>query len=183
VSVSEFESLKIEYVDRIKHVYSEYRTNDEELNFAQTVTESAETIVIKTDAEETGVIVFTEQAVYHFRTFRADYLGHASRTLVSLLYHFRINVPIEFILSHQSLTIYLSGNKIVAGEEEYPIELRENLFEMVEPVQWMMSSTVLDMVIRLANDYEIEPIEVVESAIKLIAERKMEQEIGVTKEE
>lgn len=163
--------VDIQYIDRIKHVYSEFRTNDEELAYAESVTDGAETIEIVTDESgETQVIICTAQSVLHFRTFRTDYIGHASRTLVGLLEHFRVRLPIEFVVTNHDMTIYLNGNKVVVEETEYPIEVRDDVYELVEPVAWMISSTILDMIIRLADQYQISHEEVVESAIRLIGE-------------
>ncbi|WP_074693733.1 hypothetical protein [Alicyclobacillus hesperidum] len=156
---------RVEYVDRVKHVYSEYRTNDEELAYALTIEEEAESIDVTTKDGVTNVTVFTQQAVYHFGTFRADYIGHASRALVELLQHFRVNLPIEFVVAHQTFHVYLTGEKIVAGEREYPIAPRNEGYELVESVEWMMASSVLDVVLRLAAEYEATPEEIVESAI------------------
>lgn len=179
IAIEAQEWIRVDFVERIRHVYSQYRTNDEELNFAESILEPAETIEITADleSETTKVTVSTEQAVYHFRTFRSDYIGHGSRTLVSMLQHFRVVLPLEFLVAHKSLTVYLTGNKIVAQDTEYPIDLREDYYEMVEPVEWMMSSSVLDVVLRLANEYQVQPVEIAESAMKLIAEKR-DLEIG-----
>jgi len=163
--------VDIQYIDRIRHVCSEFRTNDEELAYAESITDEAETIEIITDETgETQVIVSTAQSVLHFRTFRTDYIGHASRTLVALLEHFRLRLPIEFMVTNHDMTIYLTGNKVVVEESEYPIEIRDDVYELVEPVAWMISSTILDVIIRLAAKYQISHEEVVESAIRLIGE-------------
>ncbi|GMA59484.1 hypothetical protein GCM10025858_39880 [Alicyclobacillus sacchari] len=103
---------RVEYVDRVKHVWSEYRTNDEELAFALGIEEEAESVDVSTKDGATNVTVFTTEAVYHFGTFRADYVGHASRSLVELLKHFRINLPIEYVVAHQTFHIYLTAGKL-----------------------------------------------------------------------
>ncbi|MCF8563981.1 hypothetical protein LLE49_04425 [Alicyclobacillus tolerans] len=163
--------VDIQYMDRIRHVFSAFRTNDEELAYAESITDEAETIEIITDeSHETQVIVSTAQSVLHFRTFRTDYIGHASRTLVALLEHFRVRLPIEFIVTNHDMIIYLTGNKVVVGNSEYPIEVRDDVYELVEPVTWMISSTILDVIMRLADEYQISHEEVVESAIRLIGE-------------
>lgn len=156
---------RVEYVDRVKHVWSEYRTNDEELAFALGIEEEAESVDVSTKDGVTNVTVFTTEAVYHFGTFRADYIGHASRALVQLLQHFRINLPIEFVVAHQTFHVYLKGEKIVAGEREYPIASRSEGYELVEPVEWMVASSVLDVILRLAEEYEVTPEQIVESAV------------------
>ncbi|WP_054967405.1 hypothetical protein [Alicyclobacillus ferrooxydans] len=171
----------IQYIDRIQHIYSNFATNDEELAFAKSVEEQAEMIEVAVDeSEETQVTVSTAQAVYHFRTFRTDYIGHASRTLVDLFEHFRVLLPIEFIVANRAMTIYLTGNKVVVGEAEYPIEVRDGLYQLVEPVQWMISSTVLDVIVRLAKEYQISYEEVVESAIRLISEPQPPQHTSLS---
>jgi len=156
---------RVEYVDRVKHVWSEYRTNDEELAFALGIEEEAESVDVSTKDGVTNVTVFTTEAIYHFCTFRADYVGHASRALVQLLQHFRVNLPIDFIVAHQTFHVYLKGGKIVAGEKEYPIAERSEGYELVEPVEWMIASSVLDVVLRLAEEYEVTPEQIVESAV------------------
>ncbi|WP_051663150.1 hypothetical protein [Alicyclobacillus macrosporangiidus] len=157
--------IEVQYIDRVKHVFSHYRTNDDELSYAQTIDEEAETIEVSTTDGTTTVTVFTTQAVYHFGTFRADYIGHASRALVELLRHFRVNLPIEYVTAHQTFTVYLNGQKVVAGEREYPIAARSGVFELVEPVEWQISSAVLDTILRLAEEYNVTPVEIVESAV------------------
>ncbi|MFX4303685.1 hypothetical protein ACOJUR_15695 [Alicyclobacillus tolerans] len=157
---------QITYIDRVKHVTSEHRTVNEALSFAQTIEEKAEQIRILTANEHTEVTVYTEAAIYHFDQFRADYVGHASKALLSLLEHFGVYLPMTYLTAHQSMDIYLQGNKIVTAEEkEYPIARRGGLYELVEPVQWMISSEVLDTIYQLAQTYDLSPVELVESAV------------------
>ncbi|EJY57309.1 hypothetical protein C7445_1309 [Alicyclobacillus sacchari] len=156
---------RVEYVDRVKHVWSEYRTNDEELAFALGIEEEAECVNVTAKDDKTDITVFTTKAVYHFSTFRADYIGHASRTLVELLRHFNINLPIEFVVSHQTFQVYLTGEKVVAGDHEYPIAYRSEGYELVESVEWMIASSVLDVVLRLAEEFEVTPEQIVETTV------------------
>ncbi|MCL6441900.1 MAG: hypothetical protein K6T83_00295 [Alicyclobacillus sp.] len=164
-AISVENAIEVQYIDRVKHVYSHHRTNDEELAYVRTIDEMAESIEIQTADDKTSVVVFTPQTVYHFTTFRADYIGHASRTLIEALEHFRVRIPIEFVTAHQTFTIYVNGSKIVAGEQEYSIALRGEIYELVEPVQWFVSSAALDTILRLANEYTVQPVELVESAV------------------
>lgn len=157
-------NIEVQYIDRVKHTYSHQRTNDDDLAYAKTIADEAESIVIQSKDDATTVTVETVQGVYHFSTFRADYVGHASRNLVKLLEHFRVSLPLEFLVAHKSLTIYLTGQKIIIGETEYKIELRNTHFELVEPVEWLISSAILDVVYRLADKYKVQPVEFVESA-------------------
>lgn len=158
--------MQTTFVERVKHVTSEHRTVDEALSFAQTVEEKAEQIRILTANEHTEVTVYTEAAIYHFDQFRADYVGHASKALLSLLEHFGVYLPMTYLTAHQSMDIYLQGNKIVtAVDKEYPIARRGGLYELVEPVQWMISSEVLDTIYQLAQTYDLSPVELVESAV------------------
>lgn len=136
-------------------------------------------VAVVDESEGSEVTVSTAQAIYHFRTFRTDYIGHASRTLVDLFAHFRICLPIEFIVSNREMTIYLTGNKVVVGETEYPIEAREGQYQLVEPVQWMISSSILDVIVQLAEEYQISFEEVVESAIRLISEPQPPQQTSL----
>lgn len=166
------DSTEVEFVERIKHVHSRFRTNDEELSFALTIGEVAETIeVVSVESDDTKVIVFTREAVYHFYTFRTDYVGHASRTLVELLVHFEVNLPLSFIMAHRTFTVYLSGDKLVSGDDEYPIAKRNEGFELVELVTLPYTSRILDTILRLSETYEVEPVEVVETAVTLVYER------------
>lgn len=170
--MSDAESIETQFVERIKHVHSRFRTNDEELSFARTIGELAETIeIVSEETDSTEVRVFTREAVYHFYTFRTDYVGHASRTLAELLAHFEVNLPLSFIMAHRTFTVYLSGNKVVAADEEYPIAKRSDGFELVEFVTLPFASRVLDIILRLTEAYEVEPVEVIETAVTLIAER------------
>jgi hypothetical protein len=174
VQATDIETLKVEFIERVKHIFSQHRTNDEELDYARTITESADVIEIVTSAEQeahTEVIVSTPEAVYHFRTFRADYVGHASRTLVELLAHFHVNLPIDYVIAHKSFTVYLHGDKVVASEKEYPIAERAEGYELVEMVQWKISAAVLDIIYRWADKYQVEPIEFAESAVRLMDDR------------
>lgn len=173
--------INIQYIDRIQHMYSNFATNDEELAFAKSVEEQAEMIEVAVvdESRESEVTVSTAQAIYHFRTFRTDYIGHASRTLVDLFAHFRICLPIEFIVANREMTIYLTGNKVVVGETEYPIEVRDGQYQLVEPVQWMISSSILDVIVQLAEEYQISFEEVVESAIRLISEPQPPQQTSL----
>ncbi|WDL99692.1 hypothetical protein [Alicyclobacillus sp. ALC3] len=158
--------VRIEYVDRVRHVFSEHRTNDEELAYALTIDEPAESIDIKTLNDATTVEVVTPQTVYHFSTFRADYVGHASRTLVQLLEHFHVHLPIEYLTAHQTFTVYVKGERIVSEDEkEYPIAKRADQYELVEPVTMMMSREVLDTVLQFAEEFSVMPVEIVESAM------------------
>jgi len=177
--MTDAESIEIQFVERIKHVHSRFRTNDEELSFARTIGELAETIEVVSEASEnTEVRVLTREAVFHFYTFRTDYVGHASRTLAELLAHFEVNLPLSFVMAHRTFSVYLSGNKVVAAEEEYPIAKRSDGFELVEFVTLPYASRILDMILRLAETYEVEPVEVIETAVTLIAERTAEPVLG-----
>lgn len=161
--------VKVEFVDRIKHVYSVMRTNDEELQFARSIKEPVETITISMqEDDDTLVTVSTVQAVYEFHTFKSTYVGHASRTLVELLEHFGLRISLEFLLAHPVLTVYLNGNKIVSNETDFPIEARNGGFELVEPVNWMISTSVLDILDRIATEHESLPEEVVENGVAIL---------------
>lgn len=175
-------SVQTTFVERVKHVTSEHRTVDEALVFAQTIEEKAEQIRIQTANEHTEVTVYTEAAIYHFEQFRADYVGHASIALLSLLEHFGVYLPMTYLTTHQSMDIYLQGNKIVTAEEiEYPIARRGGLYELVEPVQWMISSEVLDTIYQLAQTYDLSPVELVESAVgTLVRLRQISLEQSIT---
>lgn len=171
------DSVTVEYLERIKHVHSHFRTNDEELAFARTIEEVAETIqVTPFEEEHTEVAVYTAQGVYHFATFRTQYMGHASRTLIELLEHFHVRLPMEFVIDHQGFTIYLDGHKVVTKRSEYVIEPRDGFFELVEPVEWMISTGVLNLIEQMAEAYQISPVEVVENAVRLIAEPAIEED-------
>ncbi|WP_054967148.1 hypothetical protein [Alicyclobacillus ferrooxydans] len=173
--------VDIQYIDRIQHIFSNFTTNDEELTFARSVMEQAEMIEVAVEESgETQVTVSTAQAIYHFHTFRTDYIGHASRTLVDLFEHFGVCLPIEFLVANRVMAIYLTGNKVVVGETEYPIEVREGQYQLVEPVQWMISSSILDVIVRLADEYQISYEEVVESAIRLIGESQPPQDVPLS---
>ena len=166
----EEQKIEVQFIDRIKHTFSHHRTNDEELAYALTLQEAAERIEVKTANDATTVEVYTDQGVYHFDTFRADYVGHASRTLVQVLEHFGVRLPISFVTSHQTFSVYM-GTKVVAqkGEKEYPIALRGELYELVEPIpsDWLISSAILDVLAELAKRFDTHPIEVAESATGL----------------
>lgn len=158
--------IEVKYVDRVKHVMSQHRTCDDELEYAQTISEPADTIEIVTKDDETQVTVSTEQGVYHFTMFRANYVGHASRALIRLLEHFRIRLPIEFVTAHQTFRIFIKGRKIVTSEDkEYPIAERSGVYELVEPVEWMISSAVLDSLYQLSQRFDVSPVELAESAV------------------
>ena len=162
------EQIEVQFIDRVKHTFSRHRTNDEELAYALTVLEAVERIDVKTADDATTVEVYTDEGVYHFNTFRADYVGHASRTLVQVLEHFGIRLPISFVTSHQTFSVYM-GTQVVAGEKEYPIALRGELYELVEPLpsDWLISSAILDVLVALATRFDVHPIEVAESATGL----------------
>lgn len=163
------ELVRVDFVDRIKHIYSIMRTNDEELQFARSIKEPAETITITMDEnEDTLVTVSTVQAVYEFHTFKSTYVGHASRTLVELLEHFGLRLSLEFLLAHPVLTVYLNGNKIVSNDTEFRIESRNGVFELVEPVNWMISTSILDILEQIATEHESLPEEVVENGVAIL---------------
>ena len=170
--------IDVVYKDRVKNVYSRHRTNDEELDFARTIEEDAETILVATDAERevTDVQVSTVHAVYHFRTFHTHYAGHASRTLVELMNHFKVSLPLDFVMDYRTFTIYLTGNKVVAhenmaDEEEFTIAIRDGVYELVERVEWDVRSNLLSQIFSWSELYQVEPVEIVEQAITLIADR------------
>lgn len=163
------ELVRVDFVDRIKHVYSVMRTNDEELQFARSINEPVETITIAMDeTEDTVVTVSTVQAVYEFHTFKSTYVGHASRTLVELLEHFGLRISLDFLLSHPVLTVYLNGNKIVSNDAEFRIEPRNGVFELVEPVNWMISTSILNILEQIATEHESLPEEVVENGVAIL---------------
>ncbi len=164
----EEQKIEVQFMDRIKHTFSRHRTNDEELAYALTIVEMVERIEVRTADDTTTVEVYTDQGVYHFDTFRADYVGHASRTLVQALEHFGIRLPISFVTSHQTFSVYM-GTKVVAREKEYPIALRGDFYELVEPIpsDWLISSAILDVLVELAKRFDTHPIEVAESATGL----------------
>ena len=161
--------IEEQYIDRIKHTFSRYRTNDDELAYARTLSELAERIEVKTQEDTTTVDVYTDQGVTHFQTFRADYIGHASRTLVQLLEHFGVRLPLEFVVAHQTFTVYL-GKLVAAGDREYPLGRRDDHDELVEaiPSDWQMSTAVLDVLAELAKRYDTHPVEILESATGLL---------------
>ena len=161
--------IEEQYIDRIKHTYSHYRTNDDELTYARTLSESAERIEVKTHDAATTVDVYTDQGVTHFGTFRADYIGHASRTLVQLFEHFGVRLPLEFVVAHQTFIIYL-GKLVAAGDREYPLGRRQDHDELVEaiPSDWQMAPAVLDVLAELTRRYDTHPVEILESATGLL---------------
>jgi len=170
--------IDVEYKERVKNVYSRHRTNDEELDFARTIEEDAETIVVVTDTERelADVQISTVHAVYHFQTFRTHYAGHASRALVELMNHFKVSLPLDFVMTYRTFTIYLTGNKVVArenmaDEEEFTISIRDGVYELVERVEWDVRSNLLSQIFYWSELYQAEPVEIVEQAITLIADR------------
>lgn len=185
------------YVERVRHVRSDYRTNDEELVFAKSIPGEADMIEVITTVDDketaTQVNVYTEQAVYHFQTFRADYIGHASRTLVDLLLHFKVSLPIEFVVNHKTFTVYLKGSKIVVGEavggsdkepsedeeqpmgdNEFPIAFRNGVFCLVIYFEEFLSASVAESLSYLAEYYNMSPIEVIENAVTAMFELRLE---------
>ena len=161
--------IEEQYIDRIKHTYSRHHSCDDDLAYARTLSESAERIEVKTHEDATTVEVYTDQGVTHFGTFRADYIGHASRTLVQLLEHFGVRLPLEFVVAHQTFSVYL-GKLVAAGEREYPLGRRNDHYELVEsiPSDWPMSTAVLDVLAELAKRYDTHPVVILESATGLL---------------
>ena len=161
--------IEEQYIDRIKHTYSRHHSCDDDLAYARTLSESAERIEVKTHEDATTVEVYTDQGVTHFDTFRADYIGHASRTLVELLEHFGVRLPLEFVVAHQTFTVYL-GKWVAAGDREYPLGQRQDHDELVEaiPSDWQMATAVLDVLAELAKRYDTHPVEILESATGLL---------------
>jgi len=159
-------SLRTDYLDRVKHVYAEHPHVDAALEYAQSIEETPERITVATTDEQTVLTVYTAQAVYHFSQFRADYIGHASRALVRCLEHFKLRLPIEYVVAHQTFDVYWEGGKIVIQDDrEYLLGSRSGTYELVEPVEWQMSAQVLDTVYTLADAYDLSPVELVESAM------------------
>ncbi|MHB1681215.1 MAG: hypothetical protein ACYCYO_00105 [Bacilli bacterium] len=158
-------AVEISYIDKVKHVTSTMSTNDEELAFAHTITETVQLIEIQSEAHSATVRLETEAAVYHFVTFRTDYLGHASRTLLALLARCGVILSVDFLLDHPTMTIYLEGEKIVAGREEFPIAWRETGYERIENVTLALTSRTVDQLMTLSDVYGKNPIAVLEEAI------------------
>lgn len=172
--VCSLESIDITWVDRIQHIHSRHRTSDEALAYAQSLPEqSAERITIATANEATEVTVYTTQAVLHFHTFRADYIGHASRTLTQLLAHFGVQMPIEFLVTHPFQEIDLVGCTITLPDSDvaYALGARRDGLALVEPVQWMIRSDILDHLLALADVYGQEPIALIEDLVRVLVER------------
>ncbi|MCI0184554.1 hypothetical protein [Sulfoacidibacillus ferrooxidans] len=159
------ETIRIDYVDRIQHVYSLYPTSDDELAYARGIEEEAEVIEVVTQGEACTVTVHTTQGVYHFTRFRTDYVGHSSRMLVSLLAHFRVGLSLEFIVSHQTFTVYIISSKVAVGQHDYLLAQRLGIYTLVEPVQLLLSIRAMDSILALADRYHIEPELVVEQLL------------------
>lgn len=151
--------MMMEPIDRVQHFYSQYRSADDELAYAKTINNDVDLIEIKTDEEHhCEVTLYSNVAVYHFYQFRSHYEGHSSRALVRLLDRFNVKLPVEFITSHQNMTIYLTGinDKIVVrtadGEEEYPLDLRMGKIRLVEAMTWMISGDALNALYDWASE-------------------------------
>ncbi len=159
-------TIRTEYLDRVQHVYVEDPHVDAALAYAETLEATPQHLTVDTHEDHTEVVVYTEQAVYHFSQFRADYIGHASRALVRCLEHFKLRLPIEYVTSHQTFAVYYEGGKIVTRDDrEYLLAPRSGVYDLVESVAWAMSSEVLDRVYALADAYDLPPVELIESAV------------------
>ncbi len=177
LSLQEDEPIKIQYIDRVKHVFSHWHTTDEEVAYAETLMEIVDTIDIQTKEDGTcEVIVQTDQAVYHFYRFRTNYEGHSSRALLKVLDHFIIALSMDFLLENPSLTIYVTGQKVVVGDTDYLLHYRLFKHRIVEPVQWYLSSDMLDRLDALASAYEIDIELVVEQLLTMQIQENEQKE-------
>lgn len=167
MSVTEF-AVDVQYVDRVKHVHSLLHTSDEEVAYAESITDRAELIEVHSSDDDTEVVVSTEQGVYHFTKLRSQYVGHAPRGLVQVLEHFGMRITLQFITAHRTFSVYFSGEKIVANDKEYHIASRDGIYELVEPIQWLISSEILDIILQWSDSYGITPVEVVEQTVRLL---------------
>lgn len=165
----------IEWVDRVRHVSCRARTCDDELAFARTIQDGAQTIEIVTQKEPdpgTRVTVYGREGVYHFRKLRADYEGHASRTLLAVLEHFGLVLPLSFVLAYPTQTIYVAGAKVVAEDLEFRLGKREEGSVLVEELRdWWMASRAVETLLAWAREYGTDPVVLLEQTIALLAER------------
>lgn len=167
--------LAVKWKERVQHITCRASTCDDELSFARTVSEQAESITIETVVgpdPRTTVTVYTQQAVYHFHKLRADYEGHASRMLQAVLASFGVRLPLAFLIQHPNQTIYLTGAKVVAGDQEYRLGKREEGYKLVESLHdWWLASDVVNTLLAWARAYEMDPVVLLEQTIRLLDER------------
>ncbi len=169
--------MEIRYVDRVKHVFSHWHTTDEEVAYAETLQEIVDTIVIQTKEDKTcEVTVQTDQAVYHFYRFRTNYEGHSSRALLKVLDHFNIALSMDFLLDNPTMTIYVTGQKIAVSDMDYVLHYRLYKHRIVEPVQWFLSSDMLDRLDELAMAYDIDIELVVEQLLTMQMQENEQKE-------
>ena len=155
--------MREEHIEMVRHLYSEIQAVDEEVEYAKIIEDQLTRAEIQTDDEQNcEVTLYTNKAVYHFYRFRTHYEGHASRALGRLLDLFDVFLPIEFLVNHPNMVIYLTGtnDKIVSkqnGEEkEYQLEYRLGKTRIVEPITWLMASDTLDLLYAWAMETGVE---------------------------
>lgn len=181
--------MRPDYIDRVEHLYSEFRTSDDELSYARTIQDELELVDISTDEDQNcEVTLYSKKSVYHFFQFRTHYEGHSSRALIQLLDHFDINLSLDFLTRNQTMKIYLSGenDKIVVNtgneEVEYRLEFRLGKISVMEKVDWFLSTNTLDMLYAIASQVGLEnrPDLIVEEIVANEVRRAAELDVQET---